>query len=219
MYIHAGSIIDPSKDPNPSTGAHLDVKIKRMYGDKAHVDPNTKQGLLSRIYLGNDDKNLKPLGSYQITSGYGPRKAPAPGASTFHKGLDYAIGAGTGIRYKGQGRYFSENGIGVLSVKDDKGNPYEIELTHTSVGTPNELGGTTVDQTPVVKNKPIEQQQDNLISRQTAKERAFAIKEAPDEVKYDKYSVLGPDEEFKSERLGKAIQGAQRQIFDKRFPG
>jgi len=39
---------------------------------------------------------------YRVSSEYGPRKAPVPGASTFHRGIDYAIPPGTPLMYTGE---------------------------------------------------------------------------------------------------------------------
>ena len=37
-------------------------------------------------------------GNFRISSGFGPRKAPTAGASTFHKGVDLAAPTGTPVR-------------------------------------------------------------------------------------------------------------------------
>lgn len=42
---------------------------------------------------------IKPLdGNFRISSGFGPRRAPTAGASTFHKGVDLAAPTGTPVR-------------------------------------------------------------------------------------------------------------------------
>lgn len=42
---------------------------------------------------------IKPLdGNHRISSGFGPRRAPTAGASTFHKGVDLAAPTGTPVR-------------------------------------------------------------------------------------------------------------------------
>lgn len=40
---------------------------------------------------------MKPLSGGRITSQFGPRKAPKRGASTYHKGVDYATPTGTAV--------------------------------------------------------------------------------------------------------------------------
>ncbi len=131
-YLSVGSVIDHRRDSMPSSGDHLDVRIIPQYGDQkgVHIDPSTRQNLLNKIRIGSDKK---PLGSFTMTSGFGPRDTGIPGASKFHKGLDYAIGSGNEIFLEGGSGYFSQNGVGVASVFDDSGNPYEIEFYHTDV--------------------------------------------------------------------------------------
>lgn len=48
---------------------------------------------------------VKPLdGNFRISSGFGPRRAPTAGASTFHKGVDLAAPTGTPVRAVKPGR-------------------------------------------------------------------------------------------------------------------
>lgn len=203
--IRAGSIIDYRNDPNPTSGDHLDIKILRKYGDGGHVDPSTKQGLLDRFRFGSADNGFKTLADYSMTSGYGPRDTGIPGASKFHKGLDYGIGAGTQINYEGEGKYWSENGIGILSVKDANGNPYEIELTHTAVGDPFDAAG--------VQSPPTTTTTDN---KSQAKEKAQAWK-TREMTASEAVDALGNDfGSMKSSRLGAALSGAQENIYQKR---
>ena len=150
-YLPVGSILDHRNDPNPSNGDHLDVKINRLYGDKGHVNPLTKPGLLNRIRVGKDRKGLD---AYPITSGYGPRDTGIKGASKYHKGIDYGIPAGTNLFFEGEGRYSPENTIGAIYTKDAKGNPYEVLLTHTKLGQSS--GGVTDDGSPAVVHSPDE---------------------------------------------------------------
>ena len=210
--ISAGSILDYRNDPNPSSGDHLDIKILRKYGDGGHVDPSTKQGLLDRFRFGNADTGFKTLADYTMTSGYGPRDTGIPGASKFHKGLDYGIGAGTQIHYEGDGKYWSENGIGILSVKDANGNPYEIELTHTAVGQPGGTDGFSVNgvQTEGDPANP---------KHVKAKEKACTW---ATRAKTAEQTVAGFGNDFgsmKSKGLGAALQGAQESIIQKRMDG
>ena len=142
-----GRIIDHRKDPNSSTGDHLDVKINRLYGDKGPVDPSSKPGLLKRIRFGDDRHGLD---QYPITSGYQPEGRTLGGVTKPHYGIDYGIGAGTQIYWDGEGRYSPENSIGVIYTKDDAGNPYEVLLTHT------ELGGASPGQTNLASTNNID---------------------------------------------------------------
>lgn len=141
--LRVGSVIDYRKDRFATNGDHLDVRIIPQYGDKKgqHIDPATRQDLLDLILIGNQD-NKRGLRSYQMTSGFGPRDTGIPGASKFHKGNDFAIASGNEIYVKGGQNYFSENGIGVASVFDKNGNPYEFEFFHTNVGEQTNNSGT-----------------------------------------------------------------------------
>lgn len=135
-YLPVGSVIDYRRDTMPSDGDHLDVRIIPKYGDNSgqRIDPSTRPNLLNRIFVGSGD-NRRSLTSYPLTSGFGPRNTGIPGASTYHKGHDYGIAAGMPISVEGGTNYFSQNGVGVASITDAEGNPYELEFYHTDVGT------------------------------------------------------------------------------------
>ena len=137
--IPVGRIIDHRKDPNRTTGDHLDVKINRLYGDKGPVDPSSKPGLLKRIRFGDDRHGLD---QYPVTSGYQPEGRTLDGVTKPHYGIDYGIGAGPQIYWEGEGRYSPETTIGVVYTNDDAGNPYEVLLTHTELGSANQVDGT-----------------------------------------------------------------------------
>ncbi|MCU4582863.1 tape measure protein [Acinetobacter gyllenbergii] len=69
------------------TGAHLDVRYGgSMSGQR-----------VSNEHLARLKAADKPLSSYRVSSDYGPRKAPTKGASSFHKGIDFAMPVGTPI--------------------------------------------------------------------------------------------------------------------------
>ena len=138
--LHVGSVIDYRKDRFATSGDHLDVRIIPKYGDNAgqHIDPALRPELLNRIQIGDGD-NRRGLTSYTMTSGFGPRDTGIKGASKYHKGQDYAIGAGNNIYVQGGSKYFSQNGVGVASITDADGNPYELEFFHTNVGKPSEV--------------------------------------------------------------------------------
>lgn len=46
---------------------------------------------------------IYPINGAKITDGYGPRQAPTAGASTFHRGIDFAAAQGTPIMASAQG--------------------------------------------------------------------------------------------------------------------
>lgn len=133
--LHVGSVINHKNDRFATSGDHLDVRVIPKYGENAgqNIDPASRPGLLQRIHIGDGDSR-RALGSFQMTSGFGPRDTGIPGASKNHKGQDYAIGSGNNIYVEGGNKYFSQNGVGVASISDANGNPYELEFFHTNVG-------------------------------------------------------------------------------------
>lgn len=185
MTIPVGSILDYTIDPNPSNGPHLDVKINRLYGDKGHVNPLTKPGLLKNIRVGKD---RRPLSEFPITSGYGPRDTGIKGASRYHKGIDYGIDTGTQLYWVGEGRYSPEDSIGVIYTKDEAGNPYEVLLTHTQLASAV---------TPPADPAP--QSNDTVVRSETAQEaveRALNYKEMSKQAldtEYDRLRKNSPD--------------------------
>ena len=81
-----------------SSGPHLDFRIYDVAG-RGYINPTNFTDMLT---VGG-----KPLtDQFAMTSGYGPRKAPVPGASTNHKGLDYATPEGTPVEVVG-GRFLT----------------------------------------------------------------------------------------------------------------
>ena len=148
--LHVGSIIDHRDDRFATSGDHLDVRIIPKYGDNpgVHIDPALRPELLKRILIG-DGENRRGLTSFDMTSGFGPRDTGIKGASKYHKGQDYAIGSGNNIYIEGGGSFSSENGIGIASIVDTNGNPYELEFFHTNVGDTvgNVTPVTTTDET------------------------------------------------------------------------
>lgn len=110
------------------SGPHLDFRIyDPEVGD--YIDPRGFEDIL-RV----GDKPLVDL--YRQTSGYGPRDTGIPGASRFHKGLDYATPENTPVEVVG-GRYlttFRDKGGGIMSQYAFKrnGKTYEALLLHGS---------------------------------------------------------------------------------------
>ncbi len=73
-------------------------------------------------------------GNYRISSKFGPRKPPVPGASSFHKGVDLAAPKGTPIYAPAAGTVKfagSSGGYGFL-VKINHGNGVETRYGHCS---------------------------------------------------------------------------------------
>lgn len=153
-----GQVISPSEDIYPTTGAHLDVRVLK---DGKYIDPGTIRSLLTRLKVGKEQKPLwqqvgqewKP--SYTITSGYGKRNAPTKGASTFHLGQDYGIGAGTPLSWEGPGEYIPGRGYSTIKTTDPQGIPYEVRLLHTKPGKAANIPGQV---TETAQQKLLQQQ-------------------------------------------------------------
>lgn len=141
-FLEAGYVTPTGQDILPSTGAHLDVRVMR---DGKYVDPGTIRSLLTRLKVGKERKPLwqqqgeewKP--SFPITSGFGQRKAPTKGASTYHPAHDYGIAGNTPLYWEGPGTFKPGRGLGTISTTDIEGRPYEIHLLHTKGGKPSSL--------------------------------------------------------------------------------
>ena len=65
---------------------------------------------------------IKPIAGGRLTSNFGPRKAPTKGASTYHKGVDWATPVGTAV-------YASSGGV-VAKAGWGSGYGYVIYINH-----------------------------------------------------------------------------------------
>lgn len=145
--FHAGYIAKPGEDIFPTTGPHLDVRVKK---DGQYIDPATWRTGLQRLKIGEQRTPLYTQGkdgfkpSFPITSGFGPRSAPTAGASTYHKGIDFGIPGGTPIYYEGAGSFKPGQGLGTIQTPEG----FEIQLLHTKGG--KEIAMGMEQQTPQV---------------------------------------------------------------------
>jgi len=153
--LSAGYVTPAGQDVFPSTGPHLDVRVSK---DGKYVDPGTIRSLLTRLKVGKEktplwqQKGEQWSPGFQITSGYGARKAPTKGASTYHPAHDYAIAGGTPLTWEGPGTFTPGKGYGVIKTTDAQGTPYEIKLLHTKGGKPSEVAAQTSSQ-PAAKTE------------------------------------------------------------------
>ena len=122
-------LIGISGNTGIGTGAHLDV---RYSGKNAPVSAEH----LARLQAGG-----KPLSAYTMTSGYGPRKAPTEGASTFHKGMDFAMPVGTPIttNHSVKSVETSNSGKGGYVSKVTFGDGVILSLLHQSPDIMNKV--------------------------------------------------------------------------------
>lgn len=154
--IPLGSVIDPSKDVFPTTGAHLDVRVIPQFGPQKgkKIDPKTARSLLQNVLIGpNKTPLVQQKGkdwqwNFPLTSGFGARSAPTAGASSFHQGIDVGLGAGTQLTYKGYGTFRPDRGYGSLTTADAQGNPYELRFLHTQPGKATSVGSNIAPPAP-----------------------------------------------------------------------
>lgn len=138
--LSAGYVARPGEDIFPTTGPHLDVRVKK---GGQYIDPTTWRSGLQNLMIGESKVPLfqqtkdgfKP--SFPITSPFGNRVAPTAGASTFHRGVDFGIGGGTPLYWKGAGAFKPGKGLGTIQTPEG----YEIELLHTKGGKEASLEG------------------------------------------------------------------------------
>lgn len=93
---------------------------------------------------GSAPKLSNPFTSYGVTSGFGPRRRPMPGASTYHKGVDYGTPMGTPVTAPGAGKFYRrfDKGFGnYAEVRYPDGS--RSVLAHLS-GFPDLADGTEV---------------------------------------------------------------------------
>ena len=110
------------------TGAHLDIRGKDRQGNR--LPESRLRELLSLVFVGG-----KPLSEQldKITSGYGHRRPPTRGASSFHPALDFGFSRGTPIEFTGQAvsaRTFFDKGGGGNVVEITLPNGEKLQLLH-----------------------------------------------------------------------------------------
>ena len=146
-----------------STGPHLHVYVKDL-AKGTYLDPATIRSPLMGLRIGEKrvpaliktpegSITFNPEAGIALTSKYGARNAPTKGASTFHRGEDWALPEGTPIFYEGAGQYkplANQGGYGNLSTFITGDNKYEIGLGHMkTLGNPGETKGSQ-EQSPAI---------------------------------------------------------------------
>lgn len=138
--IQAGYVARPGEDIFPTTGSHLDVRVRK---DGKYIDPATWRSGLQNLLIGEKKTPLyqqtkdgfKP--GFTVTSPFGQRTAPVAGASTFHRGIDFGIAGGTPLYWRGAGAFKPGKGLGTIQTPEG----FEIELLHTKGGKEANLMG------------------------------------------------------------------------------
>jgi tape measure domain-containing protein len=151
-----------------SSGAHFDIRR----ADGSFISPEQARALLD------------PAVRRQVTttSAYGPRRAPVPGASTFHRGVDLAGPANTplnlapGYSMVGQGE---EGGLGyAASVRGPQGEMYKVghlQRPKAVAGAARKVPGSEKRDIVADQKTQLEQVKQSAAARQA---EAKAIKDA-----------------------------------------
>jgi murein DD-endopeptidase MepM/ murein hydrolase activator NlpD len=118
-----------------SASGHYEAFLLLALTDTAGIRSQTSHiSSLADLAAENDGEcKGKSIGSpvdssFDISSPYGPRPAPKAGASTFHRGIDYATPVGTDIFA------VSDGTVSKVKINDggiNSGYGYYVEVTHT----------------------------------------------------------------------------------------
>ncbi|MCU4517887.1 tape measure protein [Acinetobacter radioresistens] len=185
-------LIGISGNSGIGTGAHLDVR----YGGSRDGEKVSKAHL-ARLQAGG-----KSLSSYRVTSDYGQRKAPTKGASSFHKGIDFAMPVGTPIT----------TSVAVKDVKtayDAKGGGYYstvtfedgvvLKLLHQAPSVMSKVKGGSSDGT-LKSNQDLERQAEQQAKTQLQLQMAVATErkrietQLQEDIKEIKKAGFSPEE-------------------------
>lgn len=126
-----------------ATGPHIHKYVKDLKTG-SYIDPSTIKSALTGIQIGEKRTPLvrrtstggfewNPDTGLVITSRFGKRTAPTAGASTDHKGIDFAGAAGTPVYFQGYGKALpvpSAGGYGNLMTFRTADNKYELGFGH-----------------------------------------------------------------------------------------
>jgi len=138
-----------------STGPHKHVYVKDL-STNTYLNPSTSRTPLLGLRVGKNripalqrtkegKIEFNPQAGITLTSSYGPRTAPTAGASTFHRGEDWALPEGTPIYYEGGGTFTpktNQGGYGNLATFITPDKKYEVGLGHMqSLGQQSTLPG------------------------------------------------------------------------------
>jgi hypothetical protein len=131
-----GSLLGPvGTFAGGALGSLAGSAIGGMFGSGGGYEGYGAKGAPGSTSANNKDhpKFVKPA-SGNITSGYGPRKAPTAGASTFHRGVDIANAMGTPIGSAADGKviFAGPNGSFGNHVKVQHGGGYVTTYSHLS---------------------------------------------------------------------------------------
>ena len=141
----AGAVMGPSSGTIALTGA-------TGVGTGPHLDVRWADG--RPITSADADRFIRVAGkvpsSFGVTSGYGPRRAPTAGASSFHKGVDFGTPTGTpvslvgGARLVGSMTEAQSGGGGIVGIIDTPMG--QMKLLHLEKVLKGNIQGQTATQ-------------------------------------------------------------------------
>ena len=141
-----------------SSGPHLHAYVKNLATGE-YEDPGIHRSKFLGVRIGPnrvpkyiaDEKGglmLNPAAGLQMTSGWGPRNTGIAGASTYHRGRDYAGAEGTEIFVEGDVKFTPRpnvGGYGNLATWMSPDGKYELGYGHMkSLGEASDLTGGKV---------------------------------------------------------------------------
>lgn len=141
-----------------SSGPHLHTYVKNLATGE-YEDPGIHRSKFLGVRIGPnrvskyiaDEKGglmLNPAAGLQMTSGWGPRNTGIAGASTYHRGRDYAGAEGTEIFVEGDIKFTPRpnvGGYGNLATWLSPDGKYELGYGHMkSLGEASDLTGGKV---------------------------------------------------------------------------
>jgi murein DD-endopeptidase MepM/ murein hydrolase activator NlpD len=141
-----------------SSGPHLHAYVKNLATGE-YEDPGIHRSKFLGVRIGpnrvpkyiSDEKGglmLNPAAGLQMTSGWGPRNTGIAGASTYHRGRDYAGAEGTEIFVEGDVKFTPKanvGGYGNLATWTTPDQKYELGYGHMkTLGEAADLTGGKV---------------------------------------------------------------------------
>jgi hypothetical protein len=160
-----------------STGPHKHVYVKDLSTGQ-YINPSTIRSALAGVRVGEQRvpaliKNkegkydFNPQAGISLTSKYGPRSAPTKGASSFHRGEDWALPEGTPVYFEGSGTYkplANQGGYGNLATFTTGDNKYELGFGHMkSLGKAGAIASTAPTAAPTQPQGGTDSRADDII--------------------------------------------------------
>jgi hypothetical protein len=160
-----------------SSGPHLHTFVKNLETGE-YEDPGIHRSKFLNVRVGPNrvpkylqDKSgqliLNPAAGLTMTSPWGPRNTGIPGASTYHRGRDYAGKEGTEIYVEGDIKFTprpNAGGYGNLATWTTGDGKYELGYGHMkTLGEATDLTNTSVAASPSISYDESQRRTSDLI--------------------------------------------------------